>query len=77
MGKCLTIYMFFWGITVLVQAFLHDWPSFMALRFLQGSLECAISPGFSLLYVIFAAFDVLGSGVWLIWSVETGSPIGT
>ncbi|KAK4689702.1 MFS transporter, ACS family, allantoate permease, partial [Tremellales sp. Uapishka_1] len=49
MGKTLTIYMFIWGIVVLVQAFLNDWASFMALRFLQGAFECTISPGFNLI----------------------------
>ncbi|WVR08946.1 hypothetical protein IAU60_006005 [Kwoniella sp. DSM 27419] len=49
MGKCLTIYMFCWGIIVLCQAFLHSWGPFMALRFLQGAFECTISPGFNLI----------------------------
>ncbi|WVF65393.1 hypothetical protein IAT40_000120 [Kwoniella sp. CBS 6097] len=49
MGKCLTIYMFCWGIIVLCQAFLHSWAPFMVLRFLQGAFECTISPGFNLI----------------------------
>ncbi|GFZ45616.1 hypothetical protein JCM24511_03344 [Saitozyma sp. JCM 24511] len=49
MGKCLTIYMFLWGIVVLSQAFLKNWSQFMAMRFLQGMFECTISPGFNLL----------------------------
>ncbi|WWC72941.1 uncharacterized protein I206_106905 [Kwoniella pini CBS 10737] len=49
MGKTLTIYMFFWGIIVLCQAFLNSWAPFMVLRFLQGAFECTISPGFNLI----------------------------
>jgi MFS family permease len=49
MGKCLTIYMFCWGIIVLAQAFLTNWSQFMGLRFLQGAFECTISPGFNLI----------------------------
>jgi len=49
MGKCLTIYMFCWGIIVLCQAFPTNWTQFMALRTLQGVFECSISPGFTLL----------------------------
>ncbi|KAK8870126.1 hypothetical protein IAR55_000696 [Kwoniella newhampshirensis] len=49
MGKCLTIYMFCWGVVVLAQGFLHSWAPFMALRFLQGAFECTISPGFNLI----------------------------
>ncbi|ORY30170.1 major facilitator superfamily domain-containing protein [Naematelia encephala] len=49
MGKVLAIFMFCWGVIVLCQAFLNDWSQFMALRFLQGMFECAISPGFTLL----------------------------
>lgn len=30
MGKCLAVYMFVWGIIVLVQAFFTNWAEFMA-----------------------------------------------
>ncbi len=37
---------FLWGIVVLIQAFFTDWAQFMGFRFVQGALECVISPGF-------------------------------
>ncbi|EAL19236.1 hypothetical protein CNBH3350 [Cryptococcus deneoformans B-3501A] len=49
MGKCLTIYMFCWGIVVLAQGFLKSFAPFLVLRLLQGAFECTISPGFNLI----------------------------
>lgn len=40
---------FLWGIVVFVQAFFTNWSEFMAFRFLQGALECTISPGFNII----------------------------
>ncbi|EAL20023.1 hypothetical protein CNBF3490 [Cryptococcus deneoformans B-3501A] len=49
MGKCLTIYMFCWGIIVLAQGFVKSFAPFLVLRLLQGAFECTISPGFNLI----------------------------
>ena len=48
-GKTLSVFIFLWGIIVFAQAFLNNWAEFAALRFLQGMLECTISPGFNLI----------------------------
>lgn len=48
-GKFLGIVMTGWGIVVLCIAFAQNWAGLMALRTLQGGLECTISPTFMLI----------------------------
>ncbi|PBK61772.1 MFS general substrate transporter [Armillaria solidipes] len=49
MGKTLSIYMICWGFAVLCVGFAQNFKQLLALRALQGSLECCITPGFILI----------------------------
>ncbi|KAK0434507.1 major facilitator superfamily domain-containing protein [Armillaria borealis] len=49
MGKTLSIYMICWGFAVLCFGFAQNFKQLLALRALQGSLECCITPGFILI----------------------------
>ncbi|KAH8895550.1 MFS general substrate transporter [Thozetella sp. PMI_491] len=48
-AKFLSTVMFLWGVVVLCIAFAKNFTHLMVLRFLQGALECTISPTFMLL----------------------------
>lgn len=48
-SKFLATVMFLWGIIVICIAFAKNFTHLMILRFLQGALECTISPTFMLL----------------------------
>lgn len=48
-SKYLATVMFLWGVVVLCIAFAKNFTHLMILRFLQGALECTISPTFMLL----------------------------
>ncbi|EHK22945.1 uncharacterized protein TRIVIDRAFT_150101 [Trichoderma virens Gv29-8] len=52
-NKTLFICMFCWGVVVLCTAFVQDFAQLVALRSLQGLLECTISPSFLLITASF------------------------
>ncbi|KAK7028360.1 MFS general substrate transporter [Favolaschia claudopus] len=49
MGRMLTIYMFCFGVCVLLISIAQNFTHLMVLRALQGFFQCTISPGFVLL----------------------------